>query len=223
MDTTRRLKRATKVGLIVIALVSLLETLAFSGTYLLYSRHYVSTDNAQVDGDQIQINAPATGTVTGWSISEESSVRRNQIVGRIQGVGSGGQPKRAVRAPGTGVVALDTVVNGQYVTEGTMLAAAYDPNSIYITARVKEHDIGHVHPGQQVEISVDAYPGTPVLGMVTEVEAATSGEFSPWPGPDTDPTNPQKVDQYVPVKISIINGNGTTLVPGMNVTAHIQR
>jgi hypothetical protein len=32
----------------------------------------VSTDNAQVDGDQIMINGPATGLVTDWSIGEGS-------------------------------------------------------------------------------------------------------------------------------------------------------
>jgi hypothetical protein len=36
------------------------------------TRHYVSTDNAQVDGDQIMINGPATGLVTDWSIGEGS-------------------------------------------------------------------------------------------------------------------------------------------------------
>src|SRR5882757_3226242 len=84
-----RLKRSTKIALVVLALVSLLEAIAFSGTYFLYSRHYVSTDNAQVDGDKIRINAPSTGTVTDWSIGEGSIVRTNQVVGRIQDVGSG--------------------------------------------------------------------------------------------------------------------------------------
>ena|SRR5882757_2740208 len=124
------LRRSTKIALIVVAVLSLLEVAAFAGTYALYTRHYVSTDNAQVDGDQIVINAPATGNVTDWSISEGSTVRDNQAVGRIQAVGSGAQPKRAVRSPGAGTIAVNAVVEGQYVTEGTTLAAAYDPRSI---------------------------------------------------------------------------------------------
>src|SRR5882757_7830714 len=51
------LRRSTKIALIVVAVLSLLEVAAFAGTYALYTRHYVSTDNAQVDGDQIVINA----------------------------------------------------------------------------------------------------------------------------------------------------------------------
>jgi multidrug resistance efflux pump len=221
--TKKRLKKPAKAALIVIAVVSLLEILAFSGTYLLYSRHYVTTDNAQVDGDQIHIIAPTTGTVTDWSIRGGSTVRKNQIVGRIQHVGSGAQPKRTVRSPGTGTIAISTEVEGQYITAGTTLATAYDPNSIYITARVEEKDIGDVHPGQQVNISVDAYPDTPVLGIVTQIQAAAASEFSPWPSPDVDPTNPQKVDQYIPVKISIINSNEARLLPGMSVDARVRR
>lgn len=217
------LKRSTKIGLIVIATVSLLEALALSGTYLLHSRHYVSTDNAQMDGDQIRINAPSTGTVIDWSISEGSTVRENQVVGRIQGVGGGAQPKRPVRSPGAGAIAVNTVADGQYVTAGTTLATAYDPGSTYVTARVEETDIGDVRPGQPVDISVDAYPNARVRGVVTQIQGAAAGEFAVFPGADTDPTNPQKVDQYIPVRIAITDSDGARLLPGMSVVANIHR
>jgi multidrug resistance efflux pump len=218
-----RLKRSTKLGLIIVAVLTLLEVLAFAGTYLLHTRHYVSTDNAQVDGDQIMINAPATGLVTDWLIGEGSTVRDNQAIGRIQAVGSGAQPKRAVRSPGTGTIAVSAVVEGQYVTEGTTLAAAYDPNAMYITARVAETDIGDVHLGQQVDISVDAFPDAQVSGVVTKVRGAAAGESTIFPSLDADPTNPLKVDQYIPVQIAISNSGGTRLLPGMSVVVDIRR
>jgi multidrug resistance efflux pump len=128
-----------------------------------------------------------------------------------------------VKSPGAGVIAVNTVVDGQYISAGVTLAVAYDPSSIYITARVKEDDIAGVHVGQLADISVDAYPGRPVLGTVTEIQAATAGQFAEWPGADTDPTNPQKVDQYVPVRIAITNADGVRLMPGMSVDVHIER
>jgi multidrug resistance efflux pump len=218
-----RLKRSTKIALAAIALVTVLEGSAFGGAYLLYSRHYVSTDNAQVDGDQIDINAPATGTLANWSVTEGSTIRENQVVGRIQGVGAGAQPKRAIRAPGAGTIAVKNAVAGQYVTAGTTLATAYDFNSIYLTARVAETEIGDVRVGGPVDISVDAFPGVTVAGRVAEIQASTAGEFSFFPGPDTDPSNPQKTDQYIPVKITIMNPDGANLVPGMNANVHILR
>jgi multidrug resistance efflux pump len=217
------LRRTTKIALIVVVALSLLEISAFAGTYLLYTRHYVSTDNAQVDGDQILINAPVTGNVTDWSVGTGATVRDNQVVGRIQAVGGGAQTKRAVRAPGAGTIALSAVVEGQYVTEGTTLAAAYDPSAMYITARVADTDIGGVRLGQPVDIAVDAYPGAHVSGVVIGIQAAAAGKFTIFPSLDADPTNPQKVDQYIPVKISISNYDGAHLLPGMSVAVDIRR
>jgi multidrug resistance efflux pump len=218
-----KLKRSTKIGLIVIAVVSLLEASALSGTYLLHSRHYVSTDNAQVDGDKIEINAPTTGTIADWALIQGSVIRENELVGRIQGVGGGAQPKRAVRAPGAGTIAVNNAIAGQYVVAGTKLATAYGFNSIYLTARVEETEIADVRVGRPVDISIDAFPGVTVAGQVSEIQGSTAGEFSFFPSPDTDPSNPQKIDQYIPVKITIMNANGVTLVPGMNANVRIHK
>jgi multidrug resistance efflux pump len=218
-----KLKRSTKIATAIIAVVALLEAGAFAGTYFLHSRNYVSTDNAQVDGDKVDINAPATGTLVDWSLTQGSSVERNQAVGRVEESGSGARIKRTIRSPGKGMVAVTNAVEGQYVTQGTKLATAFNPETIYITARVDEDEIGDVHVGQQADISVDAFPGVPILGLVTQVQRSTAGEFSFFPSPDSDPRNPQKLDQYVPVRIEIMNSNGVTVVPGMNVTASIHR
>jgi len=218
-----RLKRSTRIGLVVVAVLSLLEVTAFTATYLSFSRHYVSTDNAQVNGDKIDINAPSTGTLANWSLTEGSTIRENQVVGGIQGVGAGAQPKRAVRAPGAGTVAVKNAVAGQYVTAGTTLATAYDFNSIFLTARVAETEISDVRIGVPVDISVDAFPGITVTGRVAEIQASTAGEFSFFPSPDTDPSNPQRTDQYIPVKITIMNPNGAAVLPGMNANVHIHK
>lgn len=219
--TRRRLKRSTRIAVITIAVVSVLEAIAFSGTYLLFSRHYVTTDNAQVDGDQINISAPESGNLTEWSATSGSQVRENQVLGRIQVTGGGGQPKRAIRSPGTGTIAVNNATSGQYVTAGTKLATAYDLDAVYVTARVDEKDIGGVRPGQQVDISVDAFPDAHVVGRVDRIQAAAAGEFTIYPNPDTDPTNPQKTTQYIPVRIQIMNSDGMQLLPGMNVITRI--
>lgn len=219
----KRFTRTTRIGLTVIAIVTLLEAGAFAGNYFVNTSHYVSTDNAQVDGDKVDINAPITGTLTRWTVSQGSLVTQHQIVGRIQLQGSGAQPQRAIMSPGHGTIAVNHAVDGQYVTAGTELATAYDLNSIYVTARVDETDIRDVHVGQQVDISVDAFPDVPFTGLVENVQSSSAGVFSFFPGPDTDPTNPQKVTQYIPVKCEFTNTGGVALAPGMNVTVHIHK
>ncbi|MDT7638699.1 MAG: hypothetical protein QOC83_2987, partial [Pseudonocardiales bacterium] len=69
-----RWKRSTKIGLAAIAVVTLLEAVAFSATYYFGTRRYVSTDNAQVDGDKVDINAPSTGILTNWTATEGTTV-----------------------------------------------------------------------------------------------------------------------------------------------------
>ncbi|WP_051580450.1 efflux RND transporter periplasmic adaptor subunit [Pseudonocardia acaciae] len=219
----RRLKRSTKIATAIITLITLLEAGAFAGTYFLHSSKYVSTDNAKVDGDKVDINAPSTGTLIDWKVTQGSSVQHNEVVGRIEEAGSGARVKRSIRSPGSGTVAVNNTVEGQYVTQGSKLATAYNPDSIYITARVEESEISEVRVGQQVDITVDAFPNTPILGLVTQIQGSTAGAFELFPSSDSDPRNPQKVDQYVPVRIAIINNNGVTVVPGMNVDASIHK
>ena len=214
-------KRWTKIAYLVIGLVALVEALAFSGTYLIHTRHYVSTDNATVDGDAIEIRAPLTGTLLSWSITAGSTVSANEVVGRIQQIGGGAQPQRVIKAAKAGTVAVDNATPGQYVTAGTRLATAYD--DVYVTARVAEDDIGGVHEGSLVDITADASPDRPLLGRVTDIQIATAGEFTIYPAAGIDPRNPQKIYQYLPVRIALINTNGVELRPGMNVNVTIRR
>jgi biotin carboxyl carrier protein len=218
----RRMKRSTRIAVIVIAVLALCAAAGFGASYLLYTRNYVSTDNAQVDGDRIDINAPMTGTLTRWTLSKGSPVHPKETVGRIEVLGSFAQPQRPIKSPGEGTVAVSYVVEGQFVTAGQELATGYDLRKIYITARVDETDIGNVRPGQLVDIDVDAYHGVPITGIVQEIQGAAAALFSLFPESNSS-GNFQKVTQVIPVRIGITNAAGLELVPGMNVTVHIDK
>ncbi|HZZ45352.1 MAG TPA: efflux RND transporter periplasmic adaptor subunit [Pseudonocardia sp.] len=220
--STRKPKRTKRRVTIVLAIIVALAAIGLGTWYFINSSKYVSTDNAQVDGDKIDINAPNTGTLTAWEIDEGSTVRTNQVVGRIQILNSFAQPQMTIKSPGNGTVAVNNVVNGAYVTSGTELATAYDFSKIYITARIDETDIADVHVGAPVDIDVDAFSGTPVTGIVQDVQGSSAGTFSLFPQNNTS-GNFQKVTQVIPVKISLTNTSGKQLVPGMNVTVHIHK
>lgn len=219
----RQLKRSTRIGIVVVAVMVSLQVLGFGGTYLLFSRHYVSTDNAQIDGDQVEIKAPTSGLLTDWTVTEGSAVRANQVLGHIRHVGGGLQAEQPIRSEGPGTVAVHNGVEGQYVTDGQTLATAYDFSSLYVTARVNETDIEDVHPGKLVDVKVDAFPDTPVTGIVSQIQNGAAGQFTVYPASNEDPTNPQKIDQYIPVKIQLMLIHDVALVPGMNVTVHIHK
>jgi multidrug resistance efflux pump len=143
-------------------------------------------------------------------------------VGRIQIQGGFVQPQMVIRAPADGTVAVDNGVEGVFVTSGTQLAVAYDLSKIYVTARVDETDINDVHPGQQVDIDVDAYPGVTLSGYVREIQGGAAGVFSLFPQSNTT-GNFQKVTQVIPVKITIVDWKNLDPVPGRSVTVHIHK
>jgi ABC-2 type transport system permease protein len=211
----RRAARAVPVAVVVLGV-------AVTVGYLVDAHRFVRTDNAQIDGDRIPITAPATGTLLDWRAAQGATLRRHQILGRIEGLGGFPASRQPLRAPQDGTVALAGVVEGAYVTAGTELAVAYDLSRVYVTARVDETDIGAVHPGGQVDVRVDGYPHATLTGYVQEIQGGTSDTFS-----TADPGNTtgsfDRFTRVIPVKIAITNGANLTLVPGMSVTVAIRK
>jgi ABC-2 type transport system permease protein len=215
---THRARRALTAVLEVTVLLSGAAVVA----YLVETSRYVRTENAEIDGDKIPVGAPATGTIIDWSATQGATLRKGQIIGRVQGVRGDG-PQHVIRAPADGTVVQDSVVSGVFVTAATQLAVVYDLSQTYVTARVMETSIGGVHLGQPVDISVDAYPNRSLTGTVWDIQGGTAGTFAPHTLPDNSTGSYQKVTQVIPVMIVITDRGNLVLVPGMNVTVHIHK
>ncbi len=71
-----------------------------------------------------------------------------------------------ISAPLTGVVVRKNVVEGQYVAEGEPLFEIADLSHVWILAQVYEDQVGLVHVGQPIEVTVEAYPGEVFKGQV---------------------------------------------------------
>jgi len=106
-----------------------------------------------------------------------------------------------------------------------------------VTARVREESIDAVHLGAPVDVLVDANPGAPVTGTVGAIGATSAGvnqldgcpavdplnlDYPVYPGSDTDPQNPQAVQQYIPVKILFTGAGNARITPGESDRAHPQ-
>jgi multidrug resistance efflux pump len=207
-------------GLVLLGVLVLLAACG-GGLYLHHADQFVATDNAQVDGLPIQINAPTTGTVVDWDIDQGSQVHTGEIIGRIQILSNG--PQRPVKAPADGTVAVSTALVGTYVTAGANLATAYDLAGTYITARIPETSIADVHVGAPVSISADPAPGTPITGVVQAVQSSSQQKFSLFQQDNTNASNFQTVTEQIPVKIALTDTEGQPLIPGENVTVTIAK
>jgi membrane fusion protein (multidrug efflux system) len=123
-----------------------------------------------------------------------------------------------VRAPVSGLVSERSMEPGQTVSHGQPLMAIVPLEDVWVTANFKESQLKNMHPGQPVEIEVDAY-GKKFKGHVDSIAAATGARFSLLP-PENATGNYVKVVQRVPVKIYFEKGQDPNhlLRPGMSVT-----
>ncbi|MDT0177514.1 HlyD family secretion protein [Enterobacter sp. BRE11] len=103
-------------------------------------------------------------------------------------------------APVDGMVGQRTARVGAYATAGTRLLAVVPLQQTYVTANYLETQLSDVHPGQRVQIAVDALPGKRFTGHVDSIAPATGATFSAI-SPDNATGNYTKVVQRLPVKI----------------------
>ncbi len=110
--------------------------------------------------------------------------------------------RTVITAPVDGRVAKKNVEEGKYVQPGLPLLSIVDDRALWVVANFKETQIAHMRPGQDVEITVDAYPGATFAGHVDSFQPGTGAVFSLLP-PQNATGNFVKVVQRVPVKILI--------------------
>jgi membrane fusion protein, copper/silver efflux system len=79
-------------------------------------------------------------------------------------------------APNEGTVIAKTVQEGEYVSEGSLLYQLADLRRVWINLDVYEKDLSAVKLGQQVAITVDAYPGETFYGKVIFIEPVINSE-----------------------------------------------
>jgi multidrug resistance efflux pump len=195
---------------------------------------YVSTDNAQLSGQPVQVGSMNAGRVVAILPSIGSTVHKGDVIAQVAlpsqvGVGQNGQPKLGflgagdtqvdVQSPLDGIVIAEPVAVGANVAAGTPIVSIVDPSQLWVLANIEETNIGRVHVGQSVTVHVDAL-ATDVQGKVEAVTPATAGVFSILPSSNSS-GNFTKVTQLVPVRVSVNLGNQPLLL-GANVEVKIR-
>lgn len=127
-----------------------------------------------------------------------------------------------VRAPFDGIIGNRAVQVGQLVQAGTRLIALVPISKVYVDANFKETQLGRLHPGQSVDVEVDAFPGRAFHGRVVSIAPASGSVFSLLP-PENATGNFTKIVQRVPVRIELDEEarQAAVLRPGMSVTATV--
>jgi len=85
--------------------------------------------------------------------------------------------KTAIKAPVDGVLLTRSIEIGEMATPGLTLMVLGQLDILQLTVYVPEDRYGEVSPGQQVEVSVDSFPGEIFSGTVVRI--ADQAEFTP--------------------------------------------
>jgi multidrug resistance efflux pump len=187
--------------------------------------NYLSTDNAQIAGQQVTISATANGKLTDWKGKLGDHFSKGDQIGTI--LSAGATPTTSpveipITLPTNGTIVQTNAVKDSFVAAGTPLAQVFDLDHLWVTANIEETSIDQIEVNQTVDIYVDAFPNTALKGKVEIIGLATSGTFSLLPSSNST-GNYTKVTQVIPVKISIDDNKGLEIVPGMNVTVRIHK
>lgn len=127
-----------------------------------------------------------------------------------------------ITAPCDGYASRKEIQVGQLVQPGQTLLDLVDATEVWVTANFKETQMEHIHPGSEVEITVDAVPGRIFAGKVVSLSSATGAALSLLPQ-DNSAGNFVKVRQRIPVRIELDGTSGLSLLrAGMNVECYVK-
>jgi len=72
----------------------------------------------------------------------------------------------AIASPFSGVVIEKMVQQGQYVNMGEILFSIADLSTVWVEVELYENEFPNIHPGQQVEIRSQSFPGNVFTGRI---------------------------------------------------------
>ncbi|MFN8636481.1 MAG: efflux RND transporter periplasmic adaptor subunit [Chloroflexota bacterium] len=229
-------KRKRLLLLVPVLLIALGVAAILGYRYWYESTYFVSTENAAITGDLVQVGSLNAGRIVATRVDVGRAVQKGQeiaVIAMPQEVGSmtqGAGPKMSVTgnadslvsvyAPMSGIVAARTGNVGGTVTAGQPIYSLVDPTQVWIRANIEEASAWRLQVGQPVQIHADAL-NRDFTGHVDAVTPASAATFSLLPSNNAS-GNFTKVTQYVPVKIVVDDARGAVLPLGTSVEVRIQ-
>lgn len=209
---------------IYFVILAMVVTMAGVSYYYWYQNtHYVSTEDARVDGQIVKVSPQVSGQIIDLPIEENQDLTAGEYMGRLSDVNlaaSANLDLTVLKAPISGTVIKKTAHVGEMATAGVAVAMMVDLNALYITANIEEGDLNKVKIGQRVNYTIDTFPEEKFTGQVISIGNAANSVFSLLPQQNTS-NSFTKVTQRIPVKISIDDYHNKRLLPGMNAIVKI--
>ena len=207
----------------------------FAITSLSSSRRFVSTDNAQVVADLVQVGSMNAGRIRVLNVDVGSAVVEGQVIAIVElptEVSKSGTTDTAkigflevqdlqvdLLAPRSGIIAARWVKKGDIVPTGQRIVTLMDPRQVWVEANIEEDKISRVRPGQTVEVKIDSL-GRTLTGRVDTISPVTTATLGVT-DTGSPPANLKSVDRVIPIKI-ILDANQPDIIPGVSAEIKIR-
>lgn len=180
-----------------------------------------STLVKSMSGSQLDLDTATTNLVLARAqlelLNQQLSSAKNQLLGNpnlpleqfppyFQAKAALDQAQRnldhtVLRAPIDGTATqVDSIQLGRFVAAGSPVFSVIDDANPWVDANLKESDLTYVANGQNVTMSIDAFPDHTFVGKVGSLSPGTGAQFAILP-PQNATGNFVKVVQRVPVRI----------------------
>jgi HlyD family secretion protein len=111
-----------------------------------------------------------------------------------------------ILAPSRGVATEVFRETGEYVVAGAPIVTIADLTDLYCWVYLAEQELGRVHLGAEVAVSIDAYPERRYRGTISHI--SPEAEFTP----KSVQTREERVNLVFGVRVSVPNPDGTLKV-----------
>ena len=191
------------------------------------SGRFVSSNNAQVVADLVQVGSINAGRIVAMDVDVGSTVLEGQVIAVVDipavisrssitdtskmGFRDVQDQLFEVVAPRSGVIAARWAKKGDTLPAGQRIATLVDQRTVWIEANIDEKKIERVRPGQPVEIEITGRDGK-LTGKVETVSPVTAATLAS-PSDRGLAGNGRRLAQVIPVKIRLDEDN-LSLIPG---------
>lgn len=189
------------------------------------SGRFVSTKNAQVVADLVQVGSINAGRIIAMHVDVGTSVMEGQVIATVDiptvisrsditdtskmGFRDVQDQLTEVVAPRSGIIAARWAKKGDTVPAGQPIVTLMDQRRVWIEANIDEKKIGRVRPGQLVEVEITGRDGK-LSGRVETVSPVTAATLRP---EQNSSRNLRNVGQVVPITITL-DEDHLSLIPG---------
>lgn len=119
-------------------------------------------------------------------------------------------------APADGIISKRWLLPGDVVQPSQSVFTLTLNKNLWVVAFLEETKISEIHSGQNVKLTIDAFPGVRFNGKVFLVGSSTASVFSLIPANNAS-GNFTKVTQRIPVRISIESADNNKDITSFNI------